>query len=481
MSEGARPAPGPTFIRAGQALGRHPLPFPPEVASLEEAEDGLAALRAALKGRDERAVLGCLALALRAGAPAASVERAILRVMAEDGEELHSLLFTSAAFDIAAGLGPEAGKYPLAAAALQVTRQPKDSRVRDLVARARERASAATSASMGEAERALAEALDRGDVARAVDASIELHRLSGESTFVVNLFAKWSARPEVILKPAGYVTHLPLQVAAALNLLQYVSGEQEADLLLGHLAFAQVELSRRYRTRRVEPRKVGEESPSEALAAFKGAVQSGDLGALGPLIARASKGPQGLEETGRALQRLALEEEGGLGHRFVLADAARRLARQLHPAVGRAVLHNAALSIANGYKGPKKLLDVRDLPHPQPGGRDYAGRLLVGLTSGNLAEAHAGLRGLFESGTSARQAALAFLDASAQTDTAHLTSDHPFILTQAAWRAIADGSFAGEAVPLLAELAAKLALAPKGFELIQAVEEAWSGEAQAPA
>jgi len=32
-----------------------------------------------------------------------------------------------------------------------------------------------------------------------------------------------------------------------------------------------------------------------------------------------------------------------------------------------------------------------------------------------------------------------------------------------------------------AELAAKLALAPKGFELIQAVEEAWSGEAQAPA
>ena len=76
---------------------------------------------------------------------------------------------------------------------------------------------------------------------------------------------------------------------------------------------------------------------------------------------------------------------------------------------------------------------------------------------------------------------VAFLDAATQTDTARLTSDHPFILTQAAWGAIADGSFAGDAVPLLAELAAKLALAPKGFELIQAVEEAWSNAPQAPA
>lgn len=448
---------------------------------MEHAKDGLAALRSALKGRDEEAVVGSLCSALRAGAPPASVERTILRVMAEEGEELHGLLFTAAAFDIASGLGSEAGKYPLAAAAVQVARQPKGSRVSDLVSRARDRAASASTLSMGEAERFLAEALDRGDLPRAVDAAIELHRLSGESSFVVNLFAKWFARPEVILKPEGYVTHLPLQVCAALNLLRYLPEEHETDLLLGHLAFAQIELARAYRTRRVEMGKVADLSPASALAALPSAMHAQELSVLGPLIARASQGPAGLEATGRALQRIALQEAGGLGHRFVLADAARRLARQLHPAVGRAVLVNAALSIAHGYRGPKRLLGVHDLPHPQPGGRDYAGRLLVGLTSGKLAEAHAGLRGLFEAGIPARQVAVAFLDAAAQTDTAKLTSNHPFILTQAAWRAIEDGSFDGEPAPLLAELAAKLVEAPKGSSLIQAVEEAWANAPQGAA
>ncbi len=445
-----------------------------------EAEVG--ALSAALNASDEDGAIAALVGALKDGVPAARLKRAILRAMAADGEELHSMVYVSAAFDVSAGLGPEAGKYALAAAALQIARQPKNSRVADLVGRGREKARAAgSSAAMGEVERALADALDHSDVPKAVDAAIELHRLSGESSFVVNLFAKWAARPEVIDKPAGYVSHLPLQVDAAMNLLRHATEVEDQDLLLGHLAYCQVELSRRYTTHRVSPEPTPALEPGEALSAFGSAVREGRLGALRGLIAASSPHGRSLEEPGRVLMRCALEASEGLSHRFTLADAARRIARQLHPAVGRAMLHHAALSVAHGYKGPRRLLELRDLPHPNPGGADYAGRLLVGITSGNLPEAHAALRGFFEAGTSPRTVAISFLDAASHLDVRRLTSDHGLILTQAAWRAIADGSFAGDAVPLLSELASKLAKAPKDHDLVQRVEEAWLEAPSPPA
>jgi hypothetical protein len=437
-------------------------------------------LKDALDASDEEGCVVALARALKSGATVESVERTILRAMAEDGEELHSMIYVSAAFDLAAGLGPEAGKYQLAAAALQIARQPKDSRVYERVEEARRMAAEGRSShSMGEVERHLSEALDLRDVPRAVEAAIALHRLGREASFVVNLFAKWAARPEVIEKPAGYVTHLPLQIDAALNLLRHLRDEEEVDLLLGHLAFCQIELARRYQSRRVAADPSPALSTADALSALGTAIHERRLGPLHGLIAAASTGGGSVEDTGRVVMRCALESAEGLGHRFTLADAARRIARKLHPAVGRAMLHTAALSVAHGYNGPRRLLELRDLPHATPGGRDYSGRLLVGIASGNLAEAHAALRGSFESGTPPRSIALSFLDAASHLDTHKLHTDHGFILTQAAWRAIADGSFAGEAVPLLADLAVKLCKAPKDHELIQRVEDAWQDAPQA--
>ena len=201
--------------------------------------------------------------------------------------------------------------------------------------------------------------------------------------------------------------------------------------------------------------------------------------AIHGLLAQAAPSGRSLDAAARTLARCALEADGGISHRFTLAGAAWRTARTLHPAVGRAVLHHAALSIAHGYVGPRRLLELRDLPHPHPGGSDYPGRLLVGLASGNLAEAHAALRGLFESGASPRAAALPFVDAASQLDAHNLHTDHGFILTQAAWRLLSDGSLAGEAVPLLAELAARIAKAPKDHELIALVEDAAASAATA--
>jgi hypothetical protein len=447
---------------------------------LTENASSTAPLKDALDASDEEGAVVALARALKGGATVEDIERTIIRAMAEDGEELHSMIYVSAAFDLAAGLGPEAGKYPLAAAAVQIARQPKDSRVYERVEEAREAAAGGGgSHSMGEVERRLADALDERSVPRAVEAAVALHRLGREASFVVNLFAKWAARPEVIEKPEGYVTHLPLQIDAALNLLHYTRDEEEADLLLGHLAFCQIELARRYRTRRIAAEPSGDLAKGGALAALRTAIQGQRLAELHGLVAAASTGAGSVEDTGRVVMRCALEASEGLGHRFTLADAARRIARELHPAVGRAILLNAALSVAHGYSGPRRLLELRDLPHATPGGRDYSGRLLVGITSGNLAEAHAALRGSFESGTAPRTIALSFLDAASHLDTHKLHTDHGFILTQAAWRAIADGSFAEAAVPLLADLAARLCKEPKDHELIQRVEDAWQDAPQA--
>jgi hypothetical protein len=432
-----------------------------------------------LAAGDEDGAVRAMVGALRAGAPVRTLERAMVRAMAADGEELHSMIYVSAAFDMAAGMGPEAGKYALAAAACQIARQPKNSNVAKRVGAAR--AAAGRPRGIGEVERALAEALDGRDVGAAVEAAVELHRQSRDGAFVIELFGKWAGRPEVIERPAGYVSHLPLQIDAALNLLNVTESEAEVDLLLGHLAYCQIELTRRYTTRRISPRRAEPKDQGEALAELRAAVHGRKLEDLDALIVAASPRGRQLDEPARVLMRCALESEGGLSHRFTLAGAAWRTARLLHPAVGRALLHHAALSIANGYEGPRKLAELRDLPHPNPGGQDYPGRLLIGLASGNLAEAHAALRGLFESGASPRTAVLPFMDAASQLDAHHLHTDHGFILTQAAWRALADGSFAGEAVPLLAELATRIAKAPKDHDLIARVEEASESAARAPA
>lgn len=442
----------------------------------------LRAFAAALAASDPDGSVRAMAIALRRGVPSRDIQRVMVRAMAADGEELHSMIYTSAAFDIAAGLGLEAGRYPLAAAAAQIARQPKTASAAKRVEEARAATHGAQARSgIGEAERALADALDARDVGAAVAAAVELHHLSGDGAFVIELFAKWAARPEVIDAPAGYVSHLPLQIDAALNLLPAARGSEEVDLLLGHLAFCQLELAKRYTTHRVSSEPARAMDAGEALGDLRKAIQGGRLPELRRLIAAC--GPRGLtlDEPARVIMRCALEAEGGLSHAFTLAGAAARTAKLLHPAVGRALLHHAALSIAHGYRGPRRLLELRDLPHPNPGGRDYPGRLLVGLASGNIAEAHAALRGLFEAGTSPRTATVPFLDAASQLDATHLHTDHAFIVTQAAWRAIADGSFAGDALPLLAELATRIANAPKDHELIALVEEPSEGGAHATA
>jgi len=392
--------------------------------------------------------------------------------MAEDAEELHSLIYVAAAFDLAAGLGPEVGKYALAAAAVQIARQPKNSKVAAALESARSSVARKKHTSLGEAERGLAGALDRSDVEGAIESALQLHRHGRDAGFVLSCFAKWAARPVVVDKPAGYVSHLLLQTAAAWDLLKYGADSADEELLTAHLAYCQIELARSYTLRPVESAADRLDDPAEALLALRQAVHDRDLPGLGPLIDAAWRRPQAVEEVGRVLMKCAVEEKGGLSHRFTLADAARRIARRVHPAIARAVLHHAALSIANGYPGAKRLLEARDLPHAHPGGSDFAGRLLVGITSNNLAEAHAALRGLFESGTSPRQVAVAVLEAASHIDSKPMRSDHPFIISQAAWRAIADGFFAGEALPLLAELAVVLAAAPKDHDTIQQVEEA---------
>jgi hypothetical protein len=433
----------------------------------------LEALAAALAAGSEEGAVQALVHALHEGVPAVRAQRRIIRAMAKDGQELHSMVYVAAAFDLAAGLGPEAGQYPMAAAALQIARQPKNSAVASQLDRAQHAvASRSRTGSLGEAERALAKALDELDGPRAIESAILLHRLSLDPGFVLSCFAKWACRPLVVVRPAGYVSHHPLQIAAAWELLKYLEAAPDTDLLLAHLAFCQTELSRRYVTDRIESAAQRREDPAQALLALRQAVLERDTAAVGPLIDAAWTRPQAIDEVGRVLMRCAVEDKGGLGHRFTLADAARRIARRVHPAIARATLHHAALSIAHGYPGAKRVMDVRDLPHPHPGGSDFAGRLLVGISSGNLPEAHAALRGLFEGGASARQIAVAVLDAASHIDSKPMRSNHPLILTQGAWRAISDGFYAGEAVPLLAELAVALAAAPKDHELIQLVEEA---------
>ncbi len=449
------------------------------VAWMTGAGGAVEHFASALAAADEDGAVHAMVAALRAGVPVRSLERAMIKAMAGDGEELHSMIYVSAAFDMATLMGPEAGKYALAAAASQIARQPKNSNVAKRVAGAR--AAGGRPRGIGEVERALAGALDDRDVGAAVDAAVELHRQSRDGAFVIELFGKWAGTPEVIERPAGYVSHLPLQIDAALNLLKVTDSTDEVDLLLGHLAYCQVELSRRYTTRRIASSRGEHPDQGEALAALRLAVHGRRLEELDALMVAASPTGRKLDEPARVLLRCALEAEGGLSHRFTLASAAWRTARMLHPAVGRALLHHAALSIANGYEGPRKLAELRDLPHPNPGGQDYAGRLLVGLASGNLAEAHAALRGLFESGASPRTAVAPFMDAASQLDAHHLHTDHGFILTQAAWRALADGSLAGDAVPLLAELATRIAKAPKDHDLIARVEEASERAARAPA
>jgi hypothetical protein len=441
---------------------------------MASAEAAVAAFARALAASDEEGSVAALVAALSDGAPPIALQRAIVRALAADGQQLHSMVYAAAAFDLAEGLGPDAGRYPLAAAAAQVARQAKNSDVARWVEGARRGAGSAArhGHSLGELERALFEALDGGEAARAAETAVHLHHASGDAPFVVEAFARWAGRSEVIEKPEGYVSHLPLQIDAARRLLEVAAQGEETDLLLAHLAYCQSTLSSGYQTRRVARGPTPALDAGDAMLRLRDAVHGGRVEELPGLLAAAAPRGAALDGAARVLMRCALEEQGGLSHRFTLAGAAWRSARLLQPPVGRALLAHAAVSIAHGYRGPRRLLEARDLPHPNPGGRDYAGRLLLGLASGNVPEAHAALRGLFEAGTSPRAAALPFLDAASQLDAHHLHTDHAFIITQAAWRALADGSFAAEALPLLAELAARIAKAPKDHTLIALVEDA---------
>src|SRR6267143_5173797 len=117
----------------------------------EEKDARLAPLREALQNSDEEGAVRALVRAMNGGATPHQVEQTILRVMAQDGEELHSMLQISAAFDIAGALGAEAGRYTLASAAVQIARQPKNSRVSALLEEARRAiASDSSNPSLGE-------------------------------------------------------------------------------------------------------------------------------------------------------------------------------------------------------------------------------------------------------------------------------------------------------------------------------------------
>lgn len=220
---------------------------------LPEKDPRLSPLREALQASDEEGAVRSLVGALNAGATPRQVERTILRVMAQDGEALHSMLQVSAVFDIAGGLGADAGRYILAAGAVQIARQPKNSRVADLLQDARATMPSDSSpASAAGAEQRLGGALDQGDTRGAIAAALALHRLSPQGAHVLEAFASWGARPEVIVEPVGYVTHLPLQTAAALDLWARLESPEDFELLLAHLAYCQVELAKKYKTRPVE-------------------------------------------------------------------------------------------------------------------------------------------------------------------------------------------------------------------------------------
>ncbi|HEX9709683.1 MAG TPA: hypothetical protein VGB42_06960, partial [Candidatus Thermoplasmatota archaeon] len=333
-------------------------------------------------------------------------------------------------------------------------------------------AGAVEAASRGAADDGLREALDGLEAARAVRAAAAAAAAGRPPAELIAALARWGCTPEVIEAPQGYVTHLPLQLAAASDLLPLAETARDRALLVGHLVYGQVELARTYRRRPVPSGAPAPPDPDAAVGALPAAIRSGDLPAVRSHLAAALAKPRLVQEAGRALLRCALEASGPLSHRFTLAEAAHRLASSMDRPTAGAVLEAAALSIAHGYEGPKRLASLRDLPLPRPGSPDFAGRLLVGITSGNREEAHAALRGFFEEGASPRHVAVAFMAGAGHFDSRDLHSDHPFIVLHGAWRAVLDGSFAGDAVPLFVELANRLCGAPNDHELIEQVEEA---------
>jgi hypothetical protein len=242
-------------------------------------------------------------------------------------------------------------------------------------------------------------------------------------------------------------------------------------MLAGHLAYGQVELAKRYTWQHAPPASSPTPPAEGAAEALGAAVKARDLAGVRAALSAGKGRPRFVEEAGRTLLRCGLEAAGPLAHRFTLAEAARRLAAQLDPAGSAAALEAAALSIAHGYPGARAVAGLRDLPQPRPGSTDYAGRLLVGVTANRRPEAHAALRGFFEVGTSPRQVALAFIASAGHFDTNDLHTDHPFMVLQAAWRAVSDGFFASDALPLFVELANRLCEAEMDHELIQQVEE----------
>lgn len=415
-----------------------------------------------MNASEEHDAVGALMASCVAGASSREIQRAILTVMAEDGGELHSLLYTSAAFDLADALGEHSACYPLSAAAVQIARQPKDSLVAEAVASPTQGATAET----------LMDAVRERDATAAVGAAVSLVRSGQRVDDIVGLMTRWACRPAIIEAPAGYVTHLPLQLAAAHALMDVAQTPAESALLVGHLVYGQVELERTYRMREVPPPEPWAGDPEGAAGELSRAVRAGDLAGVRAAIGAGGARPRFMQEAGRALVRAGLDAEGPLSHRFTLAEAARRLAATRDSPGAAATLEAAALSIAYGYRGPKRIAGLRDLPLPRPGSSDYAGRLLVGVTSNRRAEAHAALRGFFETGASPRMVALAFIAAAAHFDASDLRSDHPFIVLQSAWRAVQDGFMAADAGPLFVELANRLCDAPMDHELIEAVEDA---------
>lgn len=426
----------------------------------------VARLKEAMDASDEEGAVRALMASCVAGAQPDDIKRAILTVMAQDGGELHSLLYTSAAFDLADALGADAACYPLAAASVQIARQPKDSLVAEAVA----------SPLSGATAQSLDSALEEGDAVSAVGAAVSLVGSGHRVDDIIGLLTRWACRAAVVEAPAGYVTHLPLQLASAQAMRGVAQTPEERALLVGHLVYGQVELARTYRMRPVPaPEPAGAGAPEEAARALTAAVRDGDLGGVRAAMAALSTRPRFVEDAGRALLKCGLAAEGPLSHRFTLAEAARQLAGARDVPGAAMALEAAALSIANGYRGPKRIAGLRELPLPRPGSTDYAGRLLVGVSSNRRSEAHAALRGFFENGTSPRQVALAFASAAGHFDASELHSDHPFIVLQSAWRSLKDGFFAADAVPLFVELSNRLCDAPMDHELIAAVEEA--GEA----